>query len=95
MWEINEAPKTVFRPWFTTSSGILLSALGEAFCRREGDVLYLCSAVPETLKSFSFRLAAIGGIVAECEVRDDRVVRLELTGSADGVTVVLPERFRR
>lgn len=90
MYEINEPGHRV-KPWFTTSSGILLNGVNELLLQSEGGELKIAPGVPESWKSFSFTLPAAGGLTVRCEVRDAKLCALEITGpGADMAKVSIP-----
>lgn len=69
MFEINEKD-CVFRPWFTTAAGSFIYAVNRMLVQREEDVLYIAPALPESEKSFSFKLSAYGNITVEVAVEN-------------------------
>ena len=69
MFEINEKD-CVFRPWFTTAAGSFIYAVNRMLVQREEDVLYIAPALPESEKSFSFKLSAYGNITVEVTVEN-------------------------
>ncbi len=82
MFEINEEAFRV-RPWFTTASGIFLSAVNEMIVKSDGKTIRLLPACP--LQDVSFRLAVKGGAVLEAEIRDGRLVCARLVADSPRV----------
>jgi len=89
MFEINE-PGIVLRPWFSTASGIYLSAVNEMVLQSDGENIYLLPAYPESERDVSFRLSAKGGVIVDAVVRDGKLEDLKLT-MREGLT---PRTFK-
>lgn len=96
MWEINEE-KARMRPWFTTASGTLLTGINAMLLNGGSDLITIAPALPESLKSFAFRLPVRGDLTIECVVRDNVLEKLEISGGTHAceshVRVSLPARI--
>lgn len=68
-WEINE-PGVRYHPWFTTASGNCVFAINE---------MLVNGTVPEHWKDYSFRLPDGKGNWLECEVKDGKCVKRNVT----------------
>lgn len=80
MFEINE-PAVRLRPWFTTASGIFLSAVNEMLVQSDGENIQLLPAFP--ISDVQFKLAVKGGAVLEAEIQNGKLIKAELTGKTD------------
>ncbi len=97
MYEINDrTTMSIYRPWFTTAAGMLVHSVNEMLLQREENVLFIGPALPESIRDFSFKLAAPGNLVVEAEARDGVLTKLSITGAAiENLTVVLPKHISR
>ena len=74
MFEINE--QTVYmRPWFTTASGIFITAVNEMLLQSDGSTIKILPAFPHS-ENLSFKLAAKGGIVVEASVQNGNLEKV-------------------
>ncbi len=90
MYEILDiSTNTVYRPWFTTAAGMLVHSVNEMLLSSDNDTIYIAPALPETVGSFAFKLAAYHGALVEAEVVDNKLVKL-CVKSEKCVDVVLP-----
>lgn len=78
MFEINEKNVTM-RPWFTTASGMYLSALNEMLLQSDGENIYLLPAAPKELSDVSFKLLAKCGAVVEAVIRNRKIEKLNIS----------------
>ena len=65
MFEINEQD-VCLRPWFTTASGIFITAVNEMLLQSDGKTIKIMPAFPHSLDA-EFKLAAKGGIRRKTE----------------------------
>ncbi len=100
VYEINnKESNTYWHPWFTTAAGMYIHALNEALVCSEGDIVHLLNGISEEHLSrgtdISFKLAAYGDIVIECEIKDKKIQKLRAVGGERCVKkqlfVTLPE----
>ncbi len=75
MFEINE-PARRLRPWFTTASGVFMSAVNEMLVQSDGEGIELLPAMP--MDNVAFKLAVKGGAVLEVEVVDSKLSKAVL-----------------
>ncbi len=93
----NAASGTYVRPWFTTAAGMYVHGVNEALLSGDETGLRIGFGLDEAVTDFRFRLAAHGGFVVACVVRDCRVESLTVYGTrfcqTKSVRVLLPERL--
>ncbi len=93
----NAASHTYVRPWFTTAAGMYVHGVNEALLTGDETGLRIGMGLDETFTDCRFRLAAHGGFVVSCVVKDNRVEELTVSGTAycqtKEVQVTLPERW--
>lgn len=99
MFEINNEPSSTYlHPWFTTAAGIYVHAFNECLLSCRDGMVTIAPALADEYDSFSFRLAAYGGVTIECEAKEGSITRLTAHASAcctaKSVKVCVPERFR-
>lgn len=94
MYEINE-PGHRIRPWFSTSSGIMLNCINELLVQSEHGRLLIAPGVPESWRSFEFTLPVIGGSKLHCKVSDGRLKAFEFIGADPELEIVFPEWIKR
>lgn len=95
MYEINDiSGNTIYRPWFATAAGMFIQAVNEMMLSYREGILYIAPTVPETMKNFTFKLAAAGGITAEVVVCKGEVEKLTLMQNSNftrnDITVAVP-----
>lgn len=79
MYEISDlSTKTVYRPWFTTAAGMLVHSVNEMLLQSDENYIYVAPALPESIESFSFKLAAYSGLCIEVNVKNKELVKLDL-----------------
>lgn len=74
-FEINE-PDCIYRPWFSTSAGIILSSVNEMLLQFVDGCLYLLPAWPADKKNIAFRLSSQLGLVVEAVIKDNKLMKL-------------------
>ena len=89
MFEINE-PGTRYRPWFTTATGVFMSAVHSMLVQSDGETVEILPAYPCDKEDISFRLSIKGGAVIDVEIKDGKLVRADIT-MRDGVA---PKDFK-
>ena len=77
MFEINEATRIQI-PWFTTTSGVYLSAVNEMLIQSTQDNIYILPAYPRENANISFKLPVKGGSVAEVEICNGELISFNL-----------------
>lgn len=77
-YEINEET-AVSRAWFVTAAGVLCTAIHESLIQSDGENIYLLPAAPELMTDVSFKLAVKGGAVAEVEIKDNKLVKCDIS----------------
>ena len=86
----------LYRPWFTTSAGVYVTAVAHMLLRAEGDTWYAAPAVPDSWTDFAFCLPGTGGRFLRFEVKGGKVERCEIIGKGRGkIRLVIPERFEK
>lgn len=98
MYEINDIDtNTVYRPWFATAAGMLIHSVNEMLLQCKDGEIYIAPAVPESMKSFSFKLAAYNGLTVEASVENNCIKRLNIicgkSCTEEFVRVVIPSRM--
>lgn len=98
MFEINnEASRTYTHPWFTTAAGMYVHAMNELLLDSDGEDIYIAPALDEKYDSFSFRLAARGGLVVCATAKDGKLTGLRVSANGhcalEQVRVHVPSRF--
>lgn len=84
MFEINEQ-KIKKRPWFTTASGVFVSAVNEMLLQSEENRVYILPAFP-LLGDVSFKLAVKGGAVAEVKIENGKLKFVQIMADDKDVT---------
>lgn len=84
MFEINESGNR-YRPWFTTASGILISAVQDMLVQSDGKNIWLLPAYPCEKEDMSFKLSVKGGVVLEAQIKEGKLISTKLTGNSDGI----------
>lgn len=82
MFEINE-PANRYRPWFTTASGILMSAVNDMLVQSDGKNIWLLPAFPCEKEDLSFKLSVKGGAILEVQIKGGDLTQLKLIGNSD------------
>lgn len=77
-FEINEDTE-VYRPWFSTAAGVLSTAISEMLINSDGENVYLLPATPDFMKDVSFKLMVKGGAVADVEIENNKIKKLEFS----------------
>lgn len=91
MFEINE-PQKRLTPWFTTASGVFLSAVNDMLVESDGETVNILPACP--LKDVSFKLAVKGGIVLKVEIRDGVLIKAQIIeGSSENMKFLYKGEF--
>lgn len=98
MYEINDtATNTVYRPWFATAAGMLIHSVNEMLLQCKDGEIYIAPAVPESVKSFSFKLAAYNDLTVEASVKNNCIEKLNIICGKNCreqlVGVVIPNRI--
>lgn len=93
MFEINEESVSL-RPWFSTASAFLVTAVNEMLLQNEEDgSILLLSCLPDGIRNVKFKLSAHNNTVVELELKDNKIKLLKLSCEADAIKIGLPDCF--
>lgn len=79
MFEINDNFGTRWRPWFSTASGVLMSAIHAMLVQSDGEKIEILPAYPINDEDVSFRLSVKGGAIIDVEIKKGELVRSSIT----------------
>lgn len=94
MFEINENAVSL-RPWFSTASAFLVTAVNEMLLQNEDDgSILLLPCLPEKVGDVKFKLSAHNNMIVELELEDNIVKKLKISGKTDGLKFGMPDYFK-
>ncbi|NLO83187.1 MAG: hypothetical protein GX094_09050 [Clostridiales bacterium] len=79
LFEINEPGVIAIRPWFSTAEGTYIQGINEMLVQSTSDKIWIAPAVPFSWDDYSFKLACVGAIQIEVEVRNRKLSNLTLS----------------